>query len=249
MTRRPARFCGRTAKISVLTWTRPSEGGSSGWRRQSCQTSAGTSSCRPFNARVDGRSLLHVGKELPAGSTEAHWRFSMGRAYCALLYEVLGALGRSDFALPPRDKIHTFAGVKFVSATDPNLKRISLTLEALGRLRNAADYQFGTSGPFVRLRFAATAVADAESAVALLDAHGADPARRAGAVRTIPLWSRLTTASASNKVSVVKPSNWPRAFDPDRGFERQNESTRSRFGVLAAWSMPRREWFRAFGVS
>ena len=144
------------------------------------------------------------------------------------MHEVLGALGRSDFALPPRDKIHTFAGVKFVSATDPNLKRISLTLEALGRLRNAADYQFGTSGPFVRLRFAATAVADAESAVALLDANGADPARRAGAVRTIPLWSRLTTASASNKVSVVKPINWPRLVDPIGGFELPVVTTENR---------------------
>ncbi len=49
-----------------------------------------------------------------------------------------------------------------------------------------ADYQLGTSGPFVSPRIAVSALADAESAVALLDTIEADPARRAGAQRTIP---------------------------------------------------------------
>jgi hypothetical protein len=88
---------------------------------------------------MDCRTLLDVGRELAAGRTEAHWRSSVGRAYYALLHEVLGALGRWGFSLPPRDKVHTFARLKFVYATDPDLKRIGLTLEALGRLRNVAD--------------------------------------------------------------------------------------------------------------
>jgi hypothetical protein len=82
--------------------------------------------------------------------------------------------------------IALFTSLKFVYATDPDLKQISLTLEALVRLRNAADYQFGTSGPLVSPIIAATALADAESAVALLVAVEADLARRAGAVQTIP---------------------------------------------------------------
>ena len=65
------------------------------------------------------------------------------------------------FALPPRDKVHTFVRLKFVYATDPDLKRIGLTLEALGRLRNAADYQLGTSGPFVSPRIAVSGLNDA----------------------------------------------------------------------------------------
>jgi hypothetical protein len=134
---------------------------------------------------MDGRALLDVGRELAAGLSEAHWRSSVGRVYYALLHEALGALRRWGFPLPPRDKVHTFARLKFVYATDTDLKRIGLMLESLGRLRNAADYQLGTSGPFVSPRIAATALADAESAIALLDAIDADPARRAGAVRTI----------------------------------------------------------------
>ena len=137
-------------------------------------------------ARMNGRTLLDVGRELAAGPTEAHWRSSVGRAYYALLHEVLGSLGRWGFALPPRDKVHTFARLKFVYASDPDLKRIGLTLEALAQLRNAADYQLGTSGPFVSPRIAVSALADAQSAVALLDALEADPARRAAAARTVP---------------------------------------------------------------
>ena len=49
----------------------------------------------------------------------------------------------------------------------------------------AADYQLGTSGPFVSPRIALSALADAESAFALLDALEADPARLTAAARTV----------------------------------------------------------------
>lgn len=134
---------------------------------------------------MDGRTLLDISRELAAGPTEAHWRSSVGRAYYALLHEALGALRRWGFTPPPRDKVHTFARLKFVYATDSDLKRIGLTLEALAQLRNAADYQLGISGPFLSARIAISALADAESAVALLDSIEADPARRASAVQTV----------------------------------------------------------------
>jgi hypothetical protein len=135
---------------------------------------------------MDGRALLGVARELAAGSSEAHWRSSVGRVYYALLHEVLDTLRRWGFSLPPRDKVHIFARLKLVSATDPDLKRIGLTLEALGRLRNVADYQLSLSGPFVSARIAVSALADANAAVALLDAIAANPARRAAAAGTIP---------------------------------------------------------------
>ena len=135
---------------------------------------------------MDGRALLDVARELAAGSGEPHWRSSVGRTYYALLHEVLGTLRRWGLSLPPRDKVHTFARLKLVYATDPDLKRIGLTLEALGRLRNAADYQLSLPGPFVSARIAVSALADAEAAVTLIDALEADPVRRASAVGTIP---------------------------------------------------------------
>jgi hypothetical protein len=109
--------------------------------------------------------LLDVGRNLAAGPTEAYWRSSVGRVHYALLHEVLGTLRRWGFALPPRDKVHTFARLKFVYASDPDLKRIGLTLEALAQLHNTADYQLGTSGPFVSPRIAVSALADTQSAV------------------------------------------------------------------------------------
>ncbi len=135
---------------------------------------------------MDGRALLDVARGLAAGSSEPHWRSSVGRAYYALLHEVLDTLRRWGFSLPPRDKVHTFARLKLVYATDPDLKRIGLTLEALGRLRNAADYQLSLSGPFVSARIAVSASADAEAAVVSLDTLEANPARRTAAVASIP---------------------------------------------------------------
>jgi hypothetical protein len=99
---------------------------------------------------------------------------------------VLDVLRRWGFSLPPRDKVHTFARLKLVYATHHDLKRIGLTLEALGRLRNVAEYQLSPSGPFGSAKSATQAVADAEGAIALLDALEADPARRASAAGSIP---------------------------------------------------------------
>lgn len=135
---------------------------------------------------MDGRALLDVARELAAGSSEPHWRASVGRSYYALLHEVLGTLQRWGFSLPPRDKVHTFARLKLIYATDRDLKRIGLMLEALGRLRNAADYQLSLSGPFVSAKIAVSALADAEATVVLLDALEADPVRRAAALGSIP---------------------------------------------------------------
>jgi hypothetical protein len=135
---------------------------------------------------MDGRAFLDVGRELAAGSGEAHWRSGVGRTYYPLLHEVLGAPQRWGFSLPPRDKVHTFARLKLVYVTHPDLKRIGLTLEALGRLRNAADYQLSTSGPFVSARIAVSALADSEAAILLVGAIEADPARRQAAIGSMP---------------------------------------------------------------
>jgi hypothetical protein len=61
-----------------------------------------------------GRALLDVARELAAGASEAHSRSSVGRAYYALLHEVLVTLRRWGFSLPPSDKVHTFARLKLV---------------------------------------------------------------------------------------------------------------------------------------
>ena len=68
----------------------------------------------------------------------------------------------------------------------PTSSGLDLSSKLSRHLRNAADYQLGTSGPFVSPRIALSALAYAESAFALLDALEADPARLAAAARTVP---------------------------------------------------------------
>jgi hypothetical protein len=134
---------------------------------------------------MDGRAFLDIARELAAGSSEPYWRSSVGRANYALLHEVLGKLRLWGFPLPARDKVHMFARIKLVYATDADLKRVGLALEALGRLRNTADYHLSLTGPFVSATIAVSALADAEAAVAVLDSLEADPARRTAAIGSI----------------------------------------------------------------
>jgi hypothetical protein len=71
---------------------------------------------------------------------------------------MLGTLRRWGFSLPSHDKVHGFARLKLVYSTDPDLKRIGLTLEALGRMLNVADYRSSLSGPFASARIARCSV-------------------------------------------------------------------------------------------
>jgi hypothetical protein len=65
-----------------------------------------------------GRSFLDVARELAAGPGEARWRSSVGRAYYGLLHAALDGLRRWGFSVPPRDRVHVFARLKLVYATD-----------------------------------------------------------------------------------------------------------------------------------
>ena len=142
---------------------------------------------------MDGRALLDVARELASGSGEPYWRSSVGRTYYAVLHEVLGTLQRWGFSLPPRDKVHTFARLKLIYATDRDLKQVGLMLEALGQLRNAADYQLGVSGPFLSAKIAVSALADAQAAILpRLPASRPYPTRcRRGIYPPVSPWNQL----------------------------------------------------------
>ena len=96
---------------------RPSAGLSREWTVDRCSTLA--ESWRPARPKP-------IGDPAWAGRT----------THCCT--KCLGRSRRWGFALPPRDKVHSFARLKFIYATHPDLKRIGLALEPLGRLRNAA---------------------------------------------------------------------------------------------------------------
>src|SRR4051794_12933493 len=134
---------------------------------------------------MDGRAFLQSARDLLAVPSEANRRAAAGRAYYALLHEGRGALDRWGFVIPPRESLHRFVRLRFVLAAHPDLIQVGRALEDLGQLRNQADYQLATPGPFATAARAVQAVALAQTAINLLDQVEADPARRAAAIAAI----------------------------------------------------------------
>lgn len=134
---------------------------------------------------MDGRGFLTVARDLTAGPSEGHWRAAAGRAYYALFHECHSALGRWGFSVPRRDSAHAVVRLRFIYATDPDVKAIGDTLEDLVQLRNRANYRLTTPGAFASSKAAGQATDDARAAVALLDLIDGDPLRRAAAIASI----------------------------------------------------------------
>jgi hypothetical protein len=135
---------------------------------------------------MQGRAFLDVARELLLGSTEAHWRSAVVHAYYALLLECRDALAGWGVPVPPRQNVHSYVRLRFVYATDPDLKRIGIMLDTLGKQRNQANYDLRPSASFASVTLAQGMVDTATDALALLGAIEADPARRAAAIASLP---------------------------------------------------------------
>src|SRR4051794_37709316 len=135
---------------------------------------------------MDGRAFLQSARDLLAVPSGANRRAAAGRAYYALLHEGRGALDRWGFVIPPRESLHRFVRLRFVLAAHPDLIQVGRALEDLGQLRNQADYQLATPGPFATAARAVQAVGPAPTALNLLDQGGGGPARRAAGLPPPP---------------------------------------------------------------
>jgi hypothetical protein len=134
---------------------------------------------------MEGRKFLDVAERLAQATTEADWRTAAGRAYYAVLQECRSALERWGFRSPRRDQLHAFVRLRFVYPADRDLKEVGDVLDELVRLRNKADYELGTPGPFTDARVVQGVLPKARDALTLLDAIEADPARRTAAVAAV----------------------------------------------------------------
>lgn len=134
---------------------------------------------------MDGREFLVVAGELVSSPTEAHWRTAAGRSYYSVMLEAWRALQRWGFIVPPRDNVHTFVRLRFSFAADHDLKAIGDALDRLSRLRNQADYQIGTAGPFGSVRRAEQAIIDSRDSLNRLTNIEGDPSRQAMAIAAI----------------------------------------------------------------
>lgn len=134
---------------------------------------------------MEGRDFLDLGRELLAGATEPHWRGAVGRAYYALMLECREALIRWGFSLPPRDNVHAWVRLRLTYAADVDLRSIGLSLDKLGRRRNAADYDLAPLPAFQTGNLAQDSVQEAAQAITLLDAIERTPARRGTAIGAV----------------------------------------------------------------
>jgi hypothetical protein len=127
-----------------------------------------------------------VAREVVAGTTEAHWRATVIHAYYALFLECRDVLTRWGFAMPPRQTAHSAVRLRFVYASDPDLKQFGYALDKWCSRRNEASYDLSTLPKFATDRLAQKAIKEVTAALARLDAIESDPTRRAAAIATLP---------------------------------------------------------------
>jgi hypothetical protein len=90
------------------------------------------------------------------------------------------------FPVPPHHNVHSAVRLRFVYATDPDLKRIGFKLDKFVQLRNRACYDLKPSSSFASASEATQAVQAVTRLLALLDGIDNDPIRRAAASAGIP---------------------------------------------------------------
>jgi HEPN domain-containing protein len=135
---------------------------------------------------MQGRAFLKPARTLANERNEADWRGAAVHAYYALFLECREALVRWGWPPTGRHNIHHAVRLRFIYATDAELKQIGTTLEELANLRSQASYDLGIVVHFTSPSAARIAIQDSTDAIAQLDAIEADPNRRAAAIASLP---------------------------------------------------------------
>jgi hypothetical protein len=133
-----------------------------------------------------GRAFLDVARDVLSRATEPHWRATVIHAYYALMLECRDALSRWSIPIVLHQNVHSAVRLRFLFASDPDLKVIGTTLDDWGRHRNDASYNLTSVRKFATDALAQRAIKEATTALALLDAIEANSGRRAAAIASFP---------------------------------------------------------------
>src|SRR5207249_708861 len=107
-----------------------------------------------------------------------HWRTAASRAYYALLLEIRDSMTAWGISRPVPSQVHQLVRRRLFTSTDPDAKRIGITLNELRDARGRADYETDTPHEFVSSAGGRQAVQWATDALKLFDAITADTPRR-----------------------------------------------------------------------
>jgi hypothetical protein len=135
---------------------------------------------------MQGRAFLDVARDVLLQAKEPHWRATVIHAYYALMLECRDALARWGIPIVPRQNVHSAVRLRFLYASDPDLKEIGSKLDDWGRHRNDASYNLTFQRQFATDALAQRAIKEVATALALLDAIETDSARRAAAIASFP---------------------------------------------------------------
>ncbi len=127
---------------------------------------------------MGGRDFLAVAREAARGASEAHWRTAASRAYYALMREVRDAMTSWGLSRPAPSQVHQLVRRRLFTSTDPDAKRIGITLNELRDSRSRADYETDAPHEFAAAAGGRQAVQWAADALKLFDAITADIPRR-----------------------------------------------------------------------
>ncbi len=135
---------------------------------------------------MKGRGFLDVARDVLSKATEPHWRATVIHAYYALMLECRDALARWSISIAPRQNVHSAVRLRFLYASDPDLKRIGSKLDDWGQHRNDANYNLVPLRQFASDALAQRAIKEVTATLALLDAIEADPLRLRAAIASFP---------------------------------------------------------------
>ena len=131
-----------------------------------------------------GRDFLDTARRLSVGKGEADFRSAISRSYYGLFIECRDALLQWGFTFPARNS-HREVQQRLSFPKNADLNQIGDSLTFLVARRNCSDYDMiGPRHPQTSIS-AADATARSMTAIALLDAIDADPARRSQAIADI----------------------------------------------------------------